>query len=434
MEERKIRFADMLAYMLRRLGIILIIMAICVAAGLLYWLIYPKGESSAERNEEIASLEEEIVKKQTERDREQEYLDESILMHLNPYDVSEAVEVLQLDDLDGEELEKDYSWDENPTAVVLKKLQNRYLLLYKNTDLSKEECFAFLGTVSDKYIREILSIEKLDDGALSIIAWGKDENDSLELAKAAERFLLSVKPQVTNTICGHSFREFAFSNKSIILESIEDERRSREENIEDYESEIQGLKSEISKKEKMTERKDFQVKYLIVAAGVGCFLSIAFLALSCVLTNRLYSSHSGEINFGISFLGSLREKQSCVKRLAERLSRERSWANTEEAEKYLLERLRYLAPNGKRIVFVCGPDKQNLRELLEGYVLKLEEAGLKATAFGNPARDSVALRELSGEDCVVLAERVDLTGISDMRDTVKAIKAAGAEAAGFILI
>ena len=237
--EQEISLLDLLAAAVRK-GKQIIIFAVIV--GLLFMGYSYLGAHSAKTEEEesfaMAEKEREMrdLQKTVERSEagiraEREYINNSLYMQLNPYNIYQTRINYQLTDL-SVPLDGSLGMMENPTAYAMDRILARYTLEWNGTDLQTLLNLPGYQNVEDRYLREVITVGNGGNGNLYINTYSTSEAEAEKLAEAAANVLTSLRAEVAKESYTHNLVKVSTVTKQIISEGIRDAQNAHDDALD----------------------------------------------------------------------------------------------------------------------------------------------------------------------------------------------------------
>ena len=376
--------------------------------------------ASYERNKE--NKEREIGNLQKDIEKQQNYLEKSVLMNMSPYDVCEARADLFI--------KTDY---EIMPGMVYQNVDYTDTIL--QTYQSVMTSTVFLSHIADdmgidvQYLRELISIER---GSTMISSSNVNKLTNLltitvkhatqREAESVMRKLLdgidALQVQIIENIGEHTVNMVNKSTGSAVDLKLADRQQEQnnqlinlQQTLDDKEKALEDL--EEPKKMVSAEMATLKsaVKYGVIGGVLGAFVVVFFVCVVFVMSDKVYSSKELKTRFGIKILGSLpvtgKKKTGKAERLINRLEgREHKIGEAAEVELIAANICNY-AGEAKRLLVtgsISGEKIMHVAKLLEE---KLEE--MNVISGDNMLQNAETIRLLPECDSVVLVEEANVS-------------------------
>lgn len=443
-EEREIHLTDLLWKILfswRFVLVCAVVFAIVLAGGR-FWK--DRQSTSAKKNQ--PSLEElkesltedeweDISKAQTLQRQiasQKEYQAKSIRMNLDAYAIDEVILQYYVDtdyaiDLD-KEIQKDYG----------EELVGAYTAYVENKGIQESLEAKLDWDMDGVYIGELLSIKPAEEGnQFTLVVAGADADQAAELADQAAVLLEEYQSALADKIGSHTLtlidRCITVVNDSVLAEAQDalDEKITAQQTKLDtltagfsstqYQV-YQGGDEVADKAGDIVAAPGFSVKYLVLGAFVGIFLSCVWLALCFILNGRMKNVKELQEFYRLSIFGSISAENQGKRFLAgidrwlDSLRRKGKWTQ-EERQEVLLTNLGLACKREnveKLFVITSVPLSQNESRLLETLKKNLEKKGIRMVLGQDVLHNASLMEQMAEIGQVVLLEKTEVSSYAEI--------------------
>lgn len=437
--EQEISLLDLLAAAVRK-GKQIIIFALIV--GLLFMGYSYLGAHSAKTEEEesfaMAEKEREMrdLQKTVERSEagiraEREYINNSLYMQLNPYNIYQTRINYQLTDL-SVPLDGSLGMMENPTAYAMDRILARYTLEWNGTDLQTLLNLPGYQNVEDRYLREVITVGNGGNGNLYINTYSTSEAEAEKLAEAAANVLTSLRAEVAKESYTHNLVKVSTATKQIISETIRDNQNTHYDALDTYVDDLSEAEKAINKEESATTSTGY-IKKLIIGCFAGGVLAALWVMFRSMVRGLAESAEQVASQTGLKYLGNAasgKERDPFAK-LAAIITGEKKWENDANALAYMAERT---LMEGKENLLVTTTGETADASRIEALLASLKASGLQARylpAIGTSAETLASLKDM---DAVLFAVQKGKTKVPDILAAKQLAEQAGKTAVGYVML
>lgn len=328
--EREIDLKDLMFAILHKWRIILVsavLMALVLGgykAASVYRAVYDEEAISDAQNkyererklydQKVAAYERDITKLTEDIEKQEEYLESSILMNISPYDIWEAkIDFFVKTDY---KIMPDMTYQNTDyTATVLQTYQSVL------TDAVFMETVAKSSNTEARYLRELISVDvgRSDSGynnLLRIQIRHGEEAKAQELMDEVIREVSRSGSRIRASIGDHTITEVNKSLGSVVDLTLADRQRNERD-------QLTALKDSLTEKQ-IQQQEDLEaqgepelvtpsfgdvakagIKYGIVGGVLGIFVVIFFFCIRYIMSDRLSSAKEMRYRFPIKVLGTL---------------------------------------------------------------------------------------------------------------------------------
>ncbi len=371
---------------------------------------------------------------------QQEYIDNSIWMSLDPYDVRLTTIHFAITDI--EESNETHEVGTIPVEYMTEKIQNQYVTYWNSLDLNTALTQSHYANTTDKYLREVLILNLMPGGGLSLLSLASDDETSLAMAQAAYACLSQGHAAVAEASYSHTFSLLSQTTKSYINESINKARENCDTNIETFATAVADAKEQLAALKKPV--KDVAptagtiagsgIKWAIIGLCLGLVIGAIWAILNYLFRGRVETSRDLEEGLGINFLGNANTGKDVFQRLANRIIHERSWSSALDATDYICQNLAYVLDNQEQVVLLSSLKDAEKSQSVEVILAMIAESGCRAVLVSDATHNPKAIEQIRQADKVILAEAMGISRWSDVSDLVVTVKKQEKSVCGFIAI
>lgn len=428
--EHEIDLRDLMFAVLHRWKMIFIIV-LCPAVLLGGWRFFNiyKSRSNAEYTQEVQEqyinnletyentktlYERELENIKTNIVKEEEYLSNSVLMNLSPYDIHEATADIYIETEYQIMPEMAYQNNDYTDSIFL-----AYQSALTSAAFLKD--IASITDLDEQYIRELVSVDRRNV-TIEEIAYNKAtniltvrvKNDTEKTAAALLDAIIEkaeeIQPIFSQNIGRHTFKIINRSVGTGVDLDLAEKQQKKSKGLTD-------LRSTLSNKEKaiaeLQEPAAIQsafaaalksgIKYGVLGGGLGFFAAILFTSATFLLSDKLYSAKELKQRFDVRTLGEI---HICNKKK----NRIDAWLTALEGSTTVQNEYALIAANICNYKNECNnvlitgsiPESQ-LKQIHEKLSIQIPE--LKLHIGKNLTQEASTLKELPKYDGVILVEQ-----------------------------
>ena len=321
---------------------------------------------------EKAALEQNIESTEQKIRAQQEYMENSLLMQLDPYAFFEGT--MQL--------------------CIATDYQIQPGMAYQNPDYTKSVLSAYQAMLSGEYLLSQMAQQTGEEHKYLA-------DDILEMI---EQQLDQMGQKITQSVGNHTANLVTKGCNNQMDLTLVDKQQQTADRLtsltttleQDYES-----LNALQKPSKAAASKKNLVKYAVLGAAVGVFLMAAAACVCHVVSGKVYSVRTLEARTPVRVIGRLPEKQTRgIDRWLRKLEG-RIVAHDETAAQVVCATVRNYCGAGMRLLLTGDLDAGEIRTLTQG----LEMKDVTVTACGSLLADPAAEEELAVCDGVLLVEK-----------------------------
>lgn len=446
-------------------GILLCAVIFAILAGAVRyagdWKTYQtlQKSSSAEEPETDEFTEEELVEIEDAKaiqeamDENRDYLENSILMNVDPY----AENVLVLQYYVDSDYQFNYTSDNSSdyTASVVSAYGDYVQsgkIAEKIVDTLEIDCEA-------RYMEELISaVWSYQNEIFSIEVIYPDENILNQMSEIVTSEIEGQADRINQTIGSHTLKLLS----SDIMLKTDSELASRQKAIQDiitsYRTQLTSLKASMTEdqlaqltNEKVSDeeneekpvvtavRPSVSVKYIVLGILAGIFLGVVWVVCKVLFTNRLQFADDLTNLYGLRSFGSYRteKKRFVVDAFLWKLkTRKEKKLTQEEYLDIICANLELICKSANiSRLYLCGTVMEEIgAKLPESIADKLKGAGIDVLCGNDVRYDMRSLRDMKAVGNTVLLEQVGVSGYQEIEKELKAIKEQQVEILGCICV
>lgn len=370
----------------------------------------------------------EIQNNSERSEHQQEYMEKSVLMRIDPYRVPIAAAdiFIRLDDAEWEGLPDNLGTD--PTDSIIKVYTSNF-----SSSLDWGPIEELTG--SEKiYLEEILSISAdYSSNTFSIRVVYSDGETAQQILGILLDQILGRQEGLAASVGRHTLTVSSQTLTYVIDRSLAESQRSNLAAITDYERSIIELRTDLEELKEDEPKKPFVigfVQYPIIGLVLGMLLMSAIYVSMYLLDGRIHGEKDIQNRFGYRLIGSFQPpKKTIAKKKQNRCS---ILCKEEDIYKRISLNIMHLAGKHKNIL-ITGTVKTEKLQLISKAVMKQSE-GITLTVAENINLHPDALKALAECEAVLLVEERDKSFLSEIRKTNENIITLNKPVIGYVLL
>ena len=383
-----------------------------------------------DREDEKTKLEQRAASIQREIDHQREYLEESILMQLDYYDIHEAKVSLYISTDYQIMPDMEYqNTDERGTIL------NVYHVAC-TCDKVLEEVARQMG-IETKYLKELVTVTTSNNRILSIYVWQTNSADAERIRDLILAQMDGVGEEITNTIGEHTMSVVNDSVGVVVDTSVADLQEEARGRLTEAETSLAQVQSELKAVTKSADTgtsagtaavKDSFV-WAVIGGIVGVFLGTVAACWGFIFGDKVTSGEEIKCRFGIKLIGGVWSgRKKCDPITAALMTAEGRVSRNSD------DNLELIAPNisnysgGAVSILLAGAENGELADLLQPRLGKV-----KLIPCGSLVTSAAALRLLPGCDGVLLVEKRGISRYSAAAREMERVRDAGKHLIGCII-
>lgn len=357
-------------------------------------------------------------------DSQNAYLENSIFMQLNHYDVYEATANLYVT-TNGKILSDD---QESLSAA-------KYICAYYYTTLTNNALYIHLSSITEiapNYLKELIKVDNDNTPILSITVC----HNSAEQAELILQAILDYAQDASSPLTGnYGIRVGDIATANTIRNDIQAKQNQERASLNTSLAELDSLKAVLSElvppAAVSTSANNWkEVVKMVIAGGVlGGILSVVALAVIFLLRDKVFSGQALQRQFDLLWFGSMAsDKKICP--ITRRLMtiEGRAMDNTASNSQLIAAKISHCTTGD---VVITGAVEV---ALLEQVASALKENNISVLHAGNVLKNPETLKQLHNCDSVILVARCHHTSCSAVADTLDIAQLAEKPVIGAITI
>lgn len=406
---------DLFAELIRKAWLIILCTVLCMGALGVYAFI--QNQQATENKENVESMleEEELeaandyVMAVLEFYNLEDYLDNSIMMSGNPYNLYQT----ELKYMISGEIDKD------DIATIRTCYENYVLYGQLSNDIANVD-----EEYKGKVLIDALTIDtesglQMDSSKIvSVLIYAKDEKQSKELVAYAKEQIEIYANDVAKQFPGHKLEFLNDATIQTVKLDLILAKETLEKNIELIEADMEALGAPLSASQKeyavkiLKESLDKKalkelkieesfngentfgvVKYAVLGGGVGFAMAVALIVALYFFTNQIKSEKEVEHLYGIKHIGNCPVyKRTAFDSLADKIFYKSKTNDLEGAKCEIVDRLVALCKEKEiKEIGICGSADSVVESVLNDICKKVEKSGIKCMYIRNLQEENIEL-------------------------------------------
>lgn len=348
--------------------------------------------------DEKASLEAQVESLQNTIGNQQEYMDKSVLMAIDPYNFYRGTLSVCVD-------VKDNTMTSTILLAYQAALNSGDLLSGVAQEMGMEE----------KYLRELVTVsvdtsaETLNNLLTVSVAYASQEG-AQQLLDLIEAGIDTLSQQLSERVGSHKINVVVCSVSSCVDMNISLLQKTELENqsaqlklLETAQSQLEALDEPGENILTVKSVVKSGIKYAAAGGVIGAFLVLVMAVLSFILSDKLYSGDELKAHYNITVLASILPKGRKFRGLDAWLNRaEGRGVGCESEYDLAAANIRNYAGSAKKILVTSTAGDAASKALTEALG---DKTGLELVACGSLLQDPAALVNLAACDAVVMVEK-----------------------------
>jgi len=344
-----------------------------------------------------------------------EYLAESPLMRLDPYDKYESHVVLSIGELDESEYVRAYQDTlGTPVDYVVAKILQQYELYWNKVDLSDALAGTSYEAMAEKYIRELVTVERSQGSTLVITASADSAENAEILCQRTAQTILDAQETMIKATFTHTLVPISDGTKQMVDYDLDRSQIIAMEKYDEYMLELEEYKADLKKIKRpaaetlvtMADAVKDAAVWAVLGGLVGFVLACGTVWLVYIVRDDVETSRQAEAILDAPFLGCAAGRKGFFDRVADRFVGERSWREPEMAARYIAENLISLLPEKASVALLSTAEVQEDAVLLPKVLEALKARGCSVRFAAQAERNPAAVAALRECDYVLMAERL----------------------------
>lgn len=365
---------------------------------------------------------------------QQDYMDHSVFMKLNPYEFYEASASIYVD-TDYQIIPGSLYQSVDKTAATLSAYEAAFCC---ETTL---EILGEIAGIQPQFMQELISTSTSPDrGTVTVTIRCLNQDSANALLEKMIQLVDAFQAEINNAVAKHTvsiLNQSAVRSLDSNLASMQAEITGRLTNLQDSLREAEKALAELEPPAQGVPSKASAVKSAVIFAVLGgilgAFLSVCVIWVMHITSAKVYSSRTLRNRTGIKLIGCMRTEE--IKCPVDRwlLKAEGRCINDAQMQIALLAaNIRNRCVNAKHILISGGADMQHLSVLTQTLQAAMPET--KVTSAENLLHSAAAIDVLAACDTVVLAEQCGLSRYSQISEEMELIHDYGKTLIGCVLL
>ena len=400
--------------------------------------ITKQNQIQTERYEaEVESLKKQIETLRNQVRSQQEYLDNSLLMQLQPYDFYEASLVIYVD-TDYQILPEMAYQNINPAHAIMKAYES---LLLGN------DCLQAMADAMDsepRYLKELISIScNYESGTsnanmMHITAKATDEAQAQQLLDLLIQQLGVQQKNIFSSVGSHSYRIVEQATRKAFSQALADQQKAENERLATLLSEqttVQSNQAALTPPSLQSDSGKAVLKKTIIFAVIGAvaavFLGVVILWIGHITSPKVYSCRTLDNRTDAKCLGAM--PTGSGDRIYNRLQalEGRVQIQPEEQAAILAALIRSLSKDTTHLLVTGDVSAEDRTVLLEA--ISKAMPGVQVSSTDDILKSAAALNTLAQCDTVLLVEQCKLSTYRDINRRIEWISDQGKQLLGCVV-
>ena len=376
-------------------------------------------------------------------EKTKDYLDNSPLMQLDPYNKYESHVVLSVGGLDEAEYVRAYQDTlGTPVDYVVAKILQQYELCWDKLDLEAlMEGHPYEGT-EEQFLREMITVTRSQGSTLVITASADTAESASDMCQRIADAILASQPTIVEATFTHELVQISEATKQVVDYELDRNQIKAMEKLDAYLLELEDYEKKMDKiakpeKESVLTASDAvkaAVKWAVLGGVAGFVLACGCVWLVYIVRDGVETSRQAEAILDAPYFGSAAGRKGIFHRVADRFVSERAWSDRDMAAAYIAENARTHLSAPASVAVLSTVKVQETDDAIQLILETLKNQGhtvrFAACAEQNPAAVA-ALRE---SEYVVMAERLGTSNRSAMVSIRAQANQMNAKLLGFVTV
>lgn len=373
----------------------------------------------------------------------EEYAADSLLMAIDPYNEYTTSIIVGFTDINGDGAVQGVSqYQQTGANYLVETIRGQYVAMWQNMNLPEDLELPAFAAIDSKYLSEVLSVENMTGGLLSIRAVGTTATDTEALATAVYRYLQGHQSAIASSSFAHTLTLVNQTTKNMVDESLVTKHTTLETEIQSLNDTIKSLESQLEELKEPTKENAVgsgdmikgALKYAVLGVILGIILACFWVCCLCVFGNRVGSTRQLERVIDACFLGSLAIPKTVMDIIANRLAGERSWRDCSQSKRYVCQRVKALNSDAGPVLIVSTLIGKSAVESTSTLSMALQDEGYQVSILLDAIHNPDVVKALDATSGVVLAEMLDKSDLVAVQDLTSQVRTAGKTVLGFVMI
>lgn len=444
--ERTVRLNELLAVILKggrfviALGLIFALLLGSYGA-LWYYVLAEDPDEEYRVLYEDYELQKQNLQTAIERDNknmanQQEYIDKSLLMKINPYNKYTTSVTFAISGIDIGAEKESFSALETPVSYMTSRIQTQYIALWNSVNLEELVTDEQYKGAADKYLREVIEFRISDGGLMHLSVVGGSQAQCETIAKSLCDHIQENKKNIELASYTHTLVPLSDMGTMVQVDlELEQLQLDNLERVEKYHQNVVECQKELLELKAPANDGGLKgiVTNIIVGGIVGVVLACIWLVGAQLCFNKITGAKEMTVRFPLPYLGAVAEKHSIWEKMAGFVVGERVWKKEETALNYIRENAVTHIPEGSSVVVVstvASVNAQASQKLLQA----LSARGCQVCHVTDIAHNPEALAAIRQGSGVVLAERAFETKRANVETALTLIAGIEKPVFGFVML
>ena len=381
-----------------------------------------------------AVLEESLARSEKELESKMTYMENSLLMQIDPYNKRTSTIVFAISGV-----EESFLWNtdlegENTASYTVARIQAQYTVLWEGLDLKNAVGGTSYENVQDKYLREVVKLETADGGVLKLTVAGSGE-ETEKIATSIYGLLVEKKALVERASYPHDFTVLTdvvtTTAIDLDLELLQQEKMTKTETCR---TEVAADKAALAAFAAPSPAAAPSVsKNAILGGAVGVVLACIWLVGVQLVSSKVSSAQRMARYAGLTHFGSVKKSRSIFTMLSQLVMNERAWKNEDQSLAFIREKGIVHLPESGAVALVSTLPKVD-EKLVEKVVEALAAEGRKVSFAADMLHAPEALAQIRNADALVLLERPFVTENAAVISAASLAEEMGKPLCGFVMV
>lgn len=360
------------------------------------------------------------------------YLEESVMMRLDPYAFYEAAMVLYIDN--GYQIMpgSDYQDPDNINSI----LQAYQLAFTRDPIISK---LAGEMNLEARYLQELLKVTvrgtaDSSSHVLTVTVCYSDQAGAERILAALEDRLEAISTQINSSVGSHSVDVVSETCNLRTDVTLATTQKAETDRVNTLMTDLDKTKTSLKNLQKPARIDDSGTdvaKYAILGAAAGMVLVAAFACVAHIAGEKVYSQRVLEARTAVNVIAKLADPKKKWRNPVDRWLRKQEGRAVDrpEARKLAATVVRSCCADGKTLLITGDAGRETCRALAEALELK----NMTVIPCGSLLEDPEAVEALASCDCVMLAEKRGRSRYENISRAVAQINSRGRKLIGCVL-
>lgn len=358
----------------------------------------------------------------TEMREQQDYLNNSIYMSIDPYNLAIAQQTYYV--------KTDYqimpgmTYQDRDYTETIVNAYVRFLTSKNNLQSIAEKC-----NIELRYIDEIVGAWSNGQGMFTVRVISNDLADAESLFRLLDASIAAEEKQIEATIATHQLVKFSYSAYTEVNEDLADSQTQKKDALTnlrtqyaDQTARYEALKEEYDNLQAPVSNMDgalkSSIKIAIVGAILGAVIACVIVCMQVAVSDRVYSADSLTQRMHLRILGAVPTdpaKISAMGKLDRKLRGRAGLSTATDAAGVYAAAASYLAgayPEANTVLVAGGAEDAYIQTACEAFQANLPEK--KFLPGGNVLSDADTIRKVGQCDLTVLVEHTGTSSYSSV--------------------